>query len=254
MKLTGNTILITGGGSGIGRALAEKFHANGNKVIITGRNQSKLDEATSSNPGMESLVLDISDLDAILSFAKILKQNYADTNVVIHNAGIMETEKIGETDISIAESQIVTNLLGPIRLNAALLPLLIAQPESTIMTVTSGLAFLPLSLNPTYSATKAAMHSYTQSLRYQLIGTSTKVIELVPPYVRTELTGERQANDTTAMPLEDFITEVWSILEQNPNAQEVCVERVQMQRTAESSGEYDSKYKNFNEMMVKART
>ena len=254
MKLTDNTILITGGGSGIGQALAEKFHANGNKVIITGRNQAKLDAVTASNPGMEALALDVSDSDAIIAFAKILKQNYSDLNMVIHNAGIMETEKIGESDIAVAESQIITNLLGPIRLNSVLLPILFDQPESTIMTVTSGLAFLPLSLNPTYSATKAAIHSYTQSLRYQLKDTSVEVIELVPPYVRTTLTGKRQANDPAAMPLEDFITEVWSILEKDPNVEEICVERVQMQRTAESSGEYSTRYKNFNDSMVKART
>ena len=254
MKLTGNTILITGGGSGIGRALAEKFHSNGNKVIITGRNQAKLDSVATSHPGMESLVLDLLDSNAIVTFAKLVKHNYADLNVVIHNAGIMKTEKIGETEISIAESQIITNLLGPIRLNNVLLPLLLDQPDSTIMTVTSGLAFLPLSLNPTYSATKAAIHSYTQSLRYQLKDSSTEVIELVPPYVRTTLTGDQQANDETAMPLEDFIDEVWSILEKVPNVQEICVERVQMQRTAESSGDYSTRYKNFNEMMVKART
>jgi uncharacterized oxidoreductase len=254
MNLTGNTILITGGGSGIGQALAEKFHANGNKVIITGRNQEKLDKVTSSNPGIESMILDISDPEAIIKFAETVKNTHPDLNVVIHNAGIMTTEKIGETDISVAENEIITNLLGPIRLNTALLPLLLDKEEATIVTVSSGLGFLPLSLNPTYSATKAAIHSYTQSLRYQLKDSSVKVIELIPPYLRTSLAGERQANDPTAMPLDEYITEVWAILEQNPDIDEVIVERVKMLRTAESSGEYNTRYKNFNEAMIKARS
>jgi uncharacterized oxidoreductase len=254
MKLSENTILITGGGSGIGRALAEKFQGSGNKVIITGRNKEKLDAVITQNPGMEARVLDIADGDAILKFAEDRKKEYPDLNVVIHNAGIMDTEKIGVTDISVAEQQVVTNLLGPIRLNSALLAGLLEKEESTIMTVTSGLAFMPLSLNPTYSATKAAIHSYTESLRYQLKDSTVQVIELVPPYVRTGLTGERQASDPMAMPLEDFISEVWTILEKNPKVNEVLVERVGMQRTAASSGEYDARYKNFNDMMVKARS
>ena len=254
MKLTGNTILITGGGSGIGQALAEKFYANGNKVIIMGRTKSKLDVVTDKNPGMESMVLDVTDPEAVTKAVEKIKHSYSNLNAVIHNAGIMLTEKIGETNISVAEEQIETNLLGPIRLNSALLPLLMNQPNATIMTVSSGLAFLPSNLNPTYSATKAAIHSYTQSLRYQLQDSSVQVIELVPPYVQTGLTGERQANDPRAMPLGEFIDEVWSILESNDDITEVLVDKVQMQRTAESSGEYDVRFKNMNDMLVKTRT
>ena len=254
MKLSGNTVLITGGGSGIGLALAKRFHNNGNKVIITGRNQAKLDAAIAQNSGMEAMVLDIADAEAIKDFAEEMRRSHSDINVVIHNAGIMQTEKIGETDVSVAENQVITNVLGPIRLNTALFPIVAAQPHAVMMTVSSGLAFMPLSLNPTYCATKAAIHSYTQSLRYQLKDSSVQVIELIPPYVQTELTGERQASDPMAMPLEDFITEVWSILEANPDVAEVLVEKVKMQRTAESSGEYEARFKNFNDMMVQART
>jgi len=253
MKLTDNTVLITGGGSGIGLALAKKFYGNGNKVIITGRNQTKLDAVVAENPGIEAYTLDVVDADSITSFAEDIKKTHGDLNVIIHNAGIMETEKIGETDISVAENEVMTNVLGPIRLNTALFPLVTKNPNSVIMTVSSGLAFLPLSLNPTYSATKAAIHSYTQSLRYQLKDSATQVIELVPPYVQTTLTGERQANDPMAMPLTDFISEVWSILEADQDVEEVTVDRVKFQRTAESSGEFDTRFNNFNDSMVKAR-
>ena len=253
MQMSDNTILITGGGSGIGRALAEAFHAIGNQVVVAGRGRQKLDETIAANPGMKSAVLDIGDSASIRACADQLKRDFPALNVVIHNAGIMRNEKLqaGETDD--AEMTIATNLLGPIRLNAALLPHLSSQPRATIMTVSSGLAFAPLAMTPTYCATKAAIHSYTQSLRYQLKDTSVQVLELVPPYVRTSLMGERQANDANAMPLEDFIAEVMSILRTKPDADEICVERVMPQRTAGASGDYDAFFKKFNDAMTAAR-
>ena len=252
MQTTGNTILITGGGTGIGRGLAEAFHALGNKVIIAGRRQSVLDETVAANPGMASLALDIEDPAAIRRFADRAVSAYPDLNVLINNAGIMRLENIqaAQGDVSDAEATIVTNLLGPIRLTAALLPQLKSRPQAAVMTVSSGLAFIPLASCPTYCATKAAIHSYTQSLRYQLGGTSVQMLELVPPYVQTELTGERQASDPNAMPLKDFIAETMHILENSPDATEILVERVKPLRFAEVNGGYDAFFKNFNDMMA----
>jgi uncharacterized oxidoreductase len=245
--MTGNTVLITGGGSGIGRALAEMLHARGNRVIIAGRRQSALDEVAAANAGVETLVLDIGDAQAVAGFAADVTDRFPNLNVVIHNAGIMRAEHVGDGDLPEAEATIATNLLGPIRLNSALLPLLRRQPEGTVMTVTSGLAFLPRADYPTYCATKAAIHSYTQSLRTQLEGTKIQVIELVPPFVQTELQGPQQASDPRAMPLDEYISEVTELLDTQPDAEEILVQRVIFQRTAESSGEYAERYVQVNQ-------
>src|SRR4029077_12004381 len=203
MKITGNTILITGGGSGIGRGLAEAFHAKGNQVGIAGRRKKLLDETVAANLGMKAEVLDIENSDAIRTLAEKLKKDYPTLNVVIHNAGIMKPEPLQDGAVAHAEAIVTTNLLGPMRLNAALLPFLLKQQNPVIMTVSSGLAFVPLAMTPTYCATKAAIHSYTQSMRYQLKDTAAQVLELIPPYVQTELLGAWQANDPNAMPLKD---------------------------------------------------
>ena len=247
MQPSRNTILITGGGSGIGRALAEAFHANGNQVIIAGRRKEVLDEAIASNPGMKAAILDIENADSIRRVAEQLKRDYPALNVIVNNAGIMRPEILQEGALADAEAMITTNLLGPIRLTAALLPLLQSQPHAAIMNVSSGLAFLPLAMTPTYSATKAAIHSYTQSLRYQLKDTAVQVLELIPPYVQTELMGPDQASDPHAMPLKDFITEVMNILKTSPDVTEICVERVKPLRFAEANGGYDGLFKNFND-------
>jgi|SRR4051794_39066291 uncharacterized oxidoreductase len=247
MKLQGNTILITGGAAGIGRALAEAFHAEGNQVIIAGRRKQQLDQVVAANSGMKAMVLDVADRAAIGPCAERLKREHPSLNVVIHNAGIMRTESLQKGQVADAEAIVDTNLLGPIRLTAALLPLLLAQPRAVIMTVSSGLAFVPLSLTPTYCATKAAIHSYTQSLRYQLKDTSVQVMELIPPYVQTELLGPNQAKDPNAMPLKDFIAETMGILRNSPDVEEICVERVKPLRYAEASGNYNAFFKNFND-------
>jgi uncharacterized oxidoreductase len=247
MRMTGNTVLVTGGGSGIGRALAELFHARGCKVIVAGRRQSALAEVTASNPGIQARAVDLSQADSTAEFAANVRSEFPDLNVIIHNAGMMRPEQIGDADLAVAEATIATNLLGLIRLNSALMPLLRGQPEGAIMTVTSGLAFVPRADYPTYCATKAAIHSYTQSLRSQLAGTKLQVIELIPPYVQTELQGPEQATDPRAMPLADYIDEVTDILENEPEVDEICVDRVLFQRTAESSGEYAERYKQINQ-------
>ncbi|MGE0970499.1 SDR family oxidoreductase [Klebsiella sp. WOUb02] len=190
MQLTGNTILITGGGSGIGRALAEAFLAAGNKVIIAGRRQEALDDTVAANPGMHAIVLDIDNPASILTCAASLTRDWPGLNVVVHNAGIMRPEDLTSGDVSVAEAEITTNLLGPIRLTAALIAHLLGQPHAAILTVSSGLAFVPIAPTPTYCATKAAIHSWTQSLRYQLRDTAIQVTELVPPLVQTETDGQ----------------------------------------------------------------
>jgi len=252
MKMTGNTILITGGGSGIGRGLAEAFHALGNQVIIAGRRKEALDATTAANPGMKSATLDIENAASIRAFAAKLTADYPKLNVVIQNAGIMRVEnlKAQPEGLADAESIIATNLLGPVRLTAALLPVLQKQSSSVIMTVTSGLAFVPLAPTPTYCATKAAIHSYTQSLRYQLRGTTTEVLELIPPYVQTDLLNG--ASDPRAMPLNAYIAEVMAILKAEPTATEICVENVKRLRFAAESGHYDAVFNGLNEMMASA--
>ena len=248
MKTTGNTILVTGGGSGIGRGLAEAFHALGNHVIVAGRRKQALDQTTAANPGMASFTLDIEDPAGIRSFADRVATEYPALNVLINNAGIMKPEKLQKGDPADAESIIATNLLGPIRLTAALLPLLQKQPYSAIMNVSSGLAFVPLAPTPTYCATKAAIHSYTQSLRYQLKGTTTEVLELIPPYVATDLMSG--VSDPRAMPLGEFITEVMEILRTQPGVTEVCVERVKGFYLAAASGNYDGVFNGLNAAMA----
>jgi len=252
MKTTGNTILITGGGSGIGRALAEAFHKLGNQVIIAARGRKSLDETIAANPGMKSVTLDVSDPKSIQSFAAQVTKDFPTLNVVINNAGIMKPENLLEAPnyLSDAEAIVTTNLLGPIRLTAALLPSLRKQPRATIMTVSSGLAFVPLAMTPTYCATKAAIHSYTQSLRYQLKSTKVEVVELIPPYVQTTLMGDQQAEDPRAMPLKEFIDEVMSILKSQPDVKEVCVKKVYPLRFAAEGGQ--EKYEQFFEQLNEA--
>jgi uncharacterized oxidoreductase len=252
MQLTGNTILITGGGSGIGQGLAEAFQALGNTVIIAGRRQKALDATTAANPGMRSVQLDIDNAEAIRTFGAKMAKEYPALNVVIHNAGIMRPENLlaQPEDLAGAEAIITTNLLGPIRLTAALLPQLKKQPAATIMTVTSGLAYLPLAMTPTYCATKAAIHSYSLTMRYQLKGTKVEVLELVPPYVQTELMGDAQATDPRAMPLKEYIAETMKILKEQPGVTEICVERVYPLRYAEKNGDFDKAFQGFNNAMA----
>jgi uncharacterized oxidoreductase len=253
MKTTDNTLLITGGGSGIGRALAEAFHALGNQVIISGRSAKTLEETTAANPGMKSLTVDMTDVASIQAFAAKLEQDFPKLNGLINNAGIMRPENLlaAETGTADAEATVLTNLLGPIRLINALLPLLRKQPHATVMNVTSGLAFIPLAFTPTYCATKAAMHSYTESLRHQLRETTVEVLELAPPYVATHLMGAQQAEDPRAMPLAEFIAEVMEILKTQPEAKEILVKRVEPLRFAAAGGaeNYASVFKNLNAML-----
>ena len=253
MNPTGNTILVTGGGSGIGRGLAEAFHASGNRVIIAGRRRHALDETVAANPGMKSLTVDMRDPTAIRTFAAQAIEQFPSLNVVINNAGIMRRENllVQQPDLADAEAIVTTNLLGPLRLTAALLPHLQKQPRAAVVNVSSGLAFLPLALTPTYCATKAALHSYTESLRYQLRNTSIEVLELIPPYVQTDLMGG--ADDPRAMPLDQFIAEVMEIFKQQPTPPEICVENVKRLRFAAENGKYDQIFNGLNAAMTDPR-
>jgi uncharacterized oxidoreductase len=246
MNLTGNTILITGGGSGIGRGLTESLHALGNQVVIAGRRQSVLDAVTAANPGMLSMQFDVQDPASIRAIAAEAAARFPSLNVLINNAGIMRTENLlaQQPDLVDAEAIVATNLLGPIRLTAALLPHLHRQPSATIINVSSGVAFLPLALTPTYCATKAAIHSYTLSLRYQLRATRIEVLELIPPYVATDLMNG--ASDPGAMPLGAFIAEVMQILKTQPTPPEICVENVKRLRFAAETGKFDAIFNGLN--------
>jgi uncharacterized oxidoreductase len=253
MNLTGNTILITGGGSGIGRGLAEAFHGLGNQVIIAGRRMAVLEKVTSENPRMRAVELDVDSRDSIRALARKLSAEFSTLNVLINNAGIQRPEDLRKPsdDLADVEAMVTTNLLGPIRLTSALLPMLMRQPRATMMNVTSGLAFVPRVGVPTYCATKAAMHSYTLSLRYQLQDTSVGVIELIPPYVQTNL-GPGHGVDPRAMPLGDFVNEVMAILREKPDVTEVVVERAKRLRFAEATGKFDETFTGMNDAMAAA--
>jgi uncharacterized oxidoreductase len=247
MILTGNTILITGGGTGIGRGLAEALHAKGNQVIITGRREAPLKETCAANPGMSFAVFDASDADGIRSFSAQIIKDHPKLNGVVANAGIMSEENLlaDEVDVSISEAIITTNLLGPICLIAALLPHLRAQAHAAIVTVSSGLAFVPRASAPTYNATKAAIHSYSQSLRYQLRKTAVEVIEIAPPLVATDIIPSAKT-DSRALPLDAFISEVMSLLSATPALPEIYVERVKLMRNAEVEGRYATVFDMLN--------
>ena len=235
MKTTGNTILVTGGGSGIGLALAQRWHDAGNRVIVTGRNAAKLEAAIAGRPNMSAMSLDVTDAAAIGAFAKDIVAKFPDLNVLVNNAGIMSAEDAStKRDLTEAEATVVTNILGPIRLTDALVDHLAAQDGAAIVNVTSGLAFVPFPKAPTYSATKAAMHSYSVALRIQLEG-KVEVIELAPPAVRTDLT-PGQSTREGYMPLDDFADEVMALFAQQPTPEEILVQNVLPLRNAEANG------------------
>ncbi|QGP78969.1 SDR family oxidoreductase [Sphingobium sp. CAP-1] len=235
MQSSGNTILITGGGSGIGAALAHEFHEAGNQVIIAGRRQAALDAVVAAHPGMAAMTIDMEDPAAIAAFAAQLVADFPALDAVLLNAGIMVAEE--KIDLAIAEATIATNLLGPIRLAHALLPHLETQKVATILTVSSGLAFVPLAATPTYCATKAAIHSWSLAMREQLKATSVRVVEIVPPGVQTDLMPGHADNDQM-MPLADFIAETMALLWQEPALDEIHVERVKFLSEATRRGEF----------------
>jgi uncharacterized oxidoreductase len=252
MKLSGNTILITGGGSGIGEALAHRLHDRGNTVIIAGRRKEALAQAIEGRENMHALELDVGNPGSIAEAARQLLERFPSLNVLVNNAGIMIYERIeAGRDLADAEAMITTNLLGPIRLIDALVDHLAAQPDAAIVNVSSGLGFVPLLGAPTYSATKAAIHSYTVSLRTQLAG-KVEVIELAPPGVQTDLT-PGQANRPGYMPLEAFADAVAAQFAQQPTPREILVDEVQFLRQAEREGRFDETLKTLTERAAQQR-
>ena len=252
MKTSGNTILITGGGSGIGEALAHRFHDQGNTVIVAGRRQGALDKAIEGRANMHALTLDVESAEGVADFAKRLLAAYPALNVVINNAGIMRFEDVTKSrDLADVEAMITTNLLGPIRLIDALIDHLAAQSDAAIVNVTSGLAFVPLTVAPTYCATKAAIHSYTIALREELKG-RVEVIELAPPAVQTGLT---PGQDTRPgyQPLNEFADEVMAKFMQQPTPREIVVNRAVALRSAEADGRFDETLAQLNAFAKQAR-
>ncbi|GBQ98980.1 SDR family oxidoreductase [Gluconobacter cerinus] len=252
MKPSGNTILITGGGSGIGQALAQRLHDAGNTVIVAGRRQNALDETIAGRANMHALVLDIESPEGIADFTERLLGAYPSVNVLINNAGIMRFEDLAQThDLTDAEATITTNLLGPIRLINSLTDHLVKQSDAVVINVTSGLAFVPLTTTPTYNATKAAIHSYTITLREVLKG-KVEIIELAPPAVQTGLT-HGQETRPGYQPLTDFTDEVMALLTQQPTPPEILVERVRFLRFAEANGQFDETLTKLNAFAAQAR-
>ncbi len=238
MKTTGNTILITGGTSGIGLGLARRFHQAGNRVIVAGRRRDRLDAIVAEHPGIEALELDVADPASIAAARATVTRDYPQLNVLINNAGIMLPEDLLDpAHLSAAEATVTTNLLGPIRMVTAFAPFLAGQDDAVILNVSSGLAYVPLPLTPTYNATKAAIHSLTESLRVQLADSGVQVLELVPPAVRTDLMNQTESEQ--AMPLEPFLDEVMEILRTRPDDVQILVENVRFLRFAEVNGHYD---------------
>ncbi|GBQ89463.1 SDR family oxidoreductase [Asaia krungthepensis] len=249
MKMSGNTILITGGTSGIGRALAEAFHDRGNNVIVTGRRQALLDEIGRKRPGIVPLLLDLADEAALAALPGIVKTHFPTLNIVIANAGISHAENLadGSWQVGKACSMIDTNIMGVLRIAAALLPILQQQENATFMATGSALAFVPRAAFPTYCATKAFLHSWLQSLRHQLKDGPVEVFELSPPYVQTALTGQAQLTDPRAMSLAVYTAQVMAKLERNDHeAGEILLPGDDFRRHAERDGRYEAVFSQLN--------
>lgn len=246
MKLKGNTIFITGGGSGIGRGLAESFHKLGNKVIISGRRRANLDEVVAANPGMEAIELDITDPASIDAVATRLIADHPDLNVVINNAGIMLPDRAGgQIDDKLLLDTVITNLVGPIRMTSALVEHLKKRKDAVIAYTSSVLGFVPMAPTAVYSATKAALHSYVLSQRFLLKEARVRVLEIAPPWVRTDLMNSREAE--LAMPLDQFISETMAVLA--TDADEILVDGAKAFRSNPGTNEHGL-VNGFNQQMM----
>jgi uncharacterized oxidoreductase len=236
MELTGNTVLVTGGGTGIGRAMAIALHRRGNRVVIAGRRTAALRAVAEACPGIEWHPLDVADTECIRRFVAMLERRWPDLNVLINNAGVMAIERPDTPDPAVSTSVVATNLLGPIVLTSLLLPTLRNHPDATIINITSALAFVPLAIAPTYSATKAGLHTYTEALRILLQDSGVQVVEIAPPRVRTEMDGP---GGTDSADVDEFVAEMMAALSAQPPATEVVVDASRALRYAEREGRYD---------------
>jgi len=248
MDITGNTVFIPGATSGIGLALALRLQAAGNTVIIGGRRRQLLEKIAEAHPGIDTVEIDTADAASVRSAAASVIARHPSVNVLVTMAGIMHVEDWSTPDgfLASAEQTVTTNVLGPIRLIAAVIDQLRAQPSATIITVSSGLAFAPLAATPSYNASKAAIHMLSESLRLQLAGTSVAVKELEPPSVATDLL-PGQRDSAFAMPLDAFADEVMQLLRDEPDAPEIQVERVKFLRYGEARGDYDQVVRTLNQ-------
>ncbi|PYY33570.1 oxidoreductase [Curtobacterium sp. MCJR17_055] len=232
MDTTNSTVFIPGATSGIGLTLALRLQAAGSTVVIGGRRQALLDSLAEEH-GLGTVQIDVADADSIRAAADQVLAAHPGLDTLVTMSGIMRNEDLRDPGhIEDALETIQTNLVGTIRLIDAFLPHLLTRPAATVMTVSSGLAFVPLTATPTYSATKAGVHSYTQALRQQLVGTAVEVLELAPPAVQTDLMG---GADFGGMPLDAFVDEVMTIIETGGTS-EVLVQNVQPLRWAERDG------------------
>jgi uncharacterized oxidoreductase len=245
VKLTGNTIFITGGGSGIGRGLAEAFHKRGNKVIISGRRRANLNEVVNANPGMAAVELDITDPASIDRAAAGLIADHPNLNVLFNNAGIMLPDTAaGRVDDKLLIDTVTTNLVGPVRMTSALVDHLKGKRDAVIVYTSSVLGFVPMAPTAVYSATKAAIHSYVLSQRFLLKGAGIRVLEMAPPWVRTDLMNSREAQE--AMPLDQFIAQTMAAF--GTDADEILVEGAKAFRSNAGPNEH-SLVNGFNAHM-----
>lgn len=212
MRLESNTLLITGGASGIGLALAERFLQAGSTVAICGRREDKLNEAQAKHPQLITHVCDVADADERAALFAWATQTLPALNVLVNNAGIQQRFTLQKApDWQQMHNEIAINLDAPIHLSTLFIPHLLKQPHAAILNVSSGLAFTPLAFAPVYCATKAALHSFTLSLRHQLAGTSVEVIEIIPPAVQTDLGGA--GLHTQGAPLDEFADSIMAQLQ-----------------------------------------
>lgn len=217
MELHQRTVLITGGSSGIGLALAQQLVKRGNTVIVTGRDAQHLDKAVKACPGLHTLVADMGNMDDLFKLCAVVTSRFPALDVLVNNAGVMRNLDFSKDLPAIeVDEEIITNVLGPLRLIALLLPHLRRQPNALVVNVSSGLAFVPLKTSPVYCASKAAIHSFSTSLREQLKGTAVAVVELAPPAVHTPLLVQlmgKQASKKQGMDVEQLVHKAISAIE-----------------------------------------
>jgi uncharacterized oxidoreductase len=210
LRTKGNTVLITGGTSGLGLGFAEEFIRRGNKVIISGRREKRLQDIKKKNEKIEIFVSDVSFAEQRQKLFETVTDKFPETNILINNAGVQLLADLTRINLDKVNKEVETNFVAPIHLCSLFAEHLKSKKESAIINISSGLAFVPLAFVPVYCATKAAIHSYTMSLRFQLRNTSVKVFEIIPPSVDTELGQERRADKNQThggLPIPDFITE-----------------------------------------------